>query len=391
MVAGPVGQRACTWCLSAEAALTDDHVFPDCIGGTRDLVVKACRGCQTSLARAEQELARSSGFAFARQDAQFHIPKRRLKKDPASGAAQVRYMLRHDPGPPAGYDEVAVQGGRPRALPSIELDTRCVVGDPPNRRVDLSLLTVRMRGTTAEEVNALVRELLTGLSSEPDERGVIYELSAPLLDGRDARITNDASFRPRLFRDVAGRLRARARSPGELAAFLQALQALARTCGPDLARQEHWTSFTVPEGEVHLFRMEWDGREVERVLVKIAYGVAVLGALIDPAHLDLARRFVQHGTDDIVVKEHRFPGSISDWPGRHVAAIMVKEQALLAIVSIYGALHAMELAKLPAADRGWHLPVAAVCERDKVIRLHRADDEARSLARQLQTHLSASQ
>lgn len=389
----PVTTTRCAWCLRGELDMTADHVFPDSIGGTRDLVVPSCAQCQAALRDAEQEFARRSPFALARNAQIFPVTKRRLKKDPVSGAAEVRYLLRRvfEPADQIGYDEVMVQGGQLRQLPSFELDTRCVVGTPPAARLDPAQLRGRRRANRPEDVDELVRELLRGLAQPPGPGGLVYELPATMLDHEvDREVAADPAFMPRVFRDIRGRLRIRARNPEEGMAFLWAVQMLAQQAGERLFNHSNWIGTTmVPAGAPHVGSMEWNQGLVDRVLAKVIYGVAYLGLpLGERLAFDGLRLFARYGQRPVHVEEVAPPRTVAHWPDSHVAVLVERGERWTAILSVYGAVHLVldrERGNADDPDR----TIAARCERDRNVRASsacEAEEIAQVLLRQVRLY-----
>src|SRR5260370_2700606 len=113
-----VGGR-CAWCGRADRTLTEDHVFPRVLGGTKELWIPSCTECQTFISRAELEVGRSSFYSLFRLT---QGPKGRDKRKPGSGLLEARYMLvKH---PLGGYGEAGLRVGdeKPQPLPPIEID-----------------------------------------------------------------------------------------------------------------------------------------------------------------------------------------------------------------------------------------------------------------------------
>src|SRR5260370_221465 len=83
-----VGGR-CAWCGRADRTLTEDHVFPRVLGGTKELWIPSCTECQTFISRAELEVGRSSFYSLFRLT---QGPKGRDKRKPGSGLLEARYL-----------------------------------------------------------------------------------------------------------------------------------------------------------------------------------------------------------------------------------------------------------------------------------------------------------
>jgi len=94
----------CFWCERPDVNLEDDHIFPRAIGGTKELSVRSCRTCQTSISKAESALSRKSTYAMHLLEAGPRGRDRR--RDPASGQIEAEYVL--VPHPLGGYNETEV-------------------------------------------------------------------------------------------------------------------------------------------------------------------------------------------------------------------------------------------------------------------------------------------
>ena len=96
----------CFWCGSEDEKLTEDHVIPESLGGTREYTVPACRNCQTILSKAEHEVARKSIMGIA---ALASGMKPRHPDRPTSGHLRPNYLLvKH---PFGGYGETLLSAG----------------------------------------------------------------------------------------------------------------------------------------------------------------------------------------------------------------------------------------------------------------------------------------
>lgn len=107
----------CFWCNVENAELTEDHVIPESLGGTREYALPACKGCQVILSKAEHEVARKSliGIAALASGVGPRHPKR-----PTSGHLRPSYLfVKH---PLGGYGETLLSTNeRATAIPHIEI------------------------------------------------------------------------------------------------------------------------------------------------------------------------------------------------------------------------------------------------------------------------------
>jgi len=193
----------CAWCRDREES-SKDHVFPESVGGTRELVLPACAPCQKCIRRAEEELARRSAFAIHRAGRDFK-PKN-LRSDPASGAIEAVYLVRAIEGD--GYAEAAAQGGQVRSLPSIEVDLRTGRGRTRGVRSDIDRLIEGLSNAATKGV-AISYHWLTDLEGPGD-------------------LAADPEFWPRVFLDLRGKLLVRARDKAEGESCLNVLLVAAR-------------------------------------------------------------------------------------------------------------------------------------------------------------------
>ena len=138
----------CAWCGKENVRLTDDHIFPRSIGGTKELAVPSCDLCQNSFSLAEEEFARASVYAIYIADSG---PRGRDKRKPGSGVIRTKYLLvRH---PLGGYGETGLRAGTGtgEALPHIEINL--------NGRAE-----ARRRGKQPEDIDRLIKAVWAVLS-----------------------------------------------------------------------------------------------------------------------------------------------------------------------------------------------------------------------------------
>ena len=344
----------CTWCLRPDV-VTADHVFPAAIGGTRDLSVPACPVCQGRLSTLEQELSRRSIFAAWRNTRDFKVHAKRLRRDPASGSIEASYLIRKDP-EDGFYREVAVLGGQPVALPSIQLNVsgHSLSGGDVLGRVDAQ---------EPGDIDRLIDALHKSIDGPPDSSGCIGSLDVQLLDEHDVEIVRDPNFLPRAYLNLAGRPKIRARSGEEAQRFARVLLYL--TTQGHFRDHGGWRGGEVKAGTTHRLRLEWDERKVLRVIAKIAYGVAWLKVGPEVTEHDLwpcLRKYVVGEAPEEAqspVREVHEPGSIKAWPDYHLAGVEPVRDGLRGLVSVYGAFHVVDFDS--SHDPLIQEPVVAIC------------------------------
>lgn len=79
----------CFWCDKETESLTDDHLIPYSLGGTKQYAVLACHSCQYILSKAEQEVARKSILALG---AMVSRVRPRHPERPTSGHLQPSFL-----------------------------------------------------------------------------------------------------------------------------------------------------------------------------------------------------------------------------------------------------------------------------------------------------------
>jgi hypothetical protein len=206
--------QRCAWCDQSEGKMTRDRVFPRVIGGTEQLTVPSCRKCQTEISKAETEVGCRSIFALYRTN---KGPPPRDKRKPESGAVEARYTLVKEDWI-GGYREVVLRAHRdPISLPSIEIDITTLYA-PRHGAASEDIgerVILRRRGDTLEDVNRIVKAVLKVVEGPQDESGLLGKIPVELLSEADVDIASDPDFWPRVFFDLRGRLKIRARDGQE--------------------------------------------------------------------------------------------------------------------------------------------------------------------------------
>ncbi len=366
----------CFWCGRINTELQDDHVFPRSIGGTKELCVPSCGSCQTSISKAERELSRKSAFAMHLLDAG---PRgRQSRKDPASGFIEAQYVL--VPHPLGGYNETALKAGAgesPTALPYIEIE------------VANGSFLCRRRASAPSESEKLVATFERLLERKPDQNGLVAEVD--VLTHDLGEIGNDPDFWPRIVLDLKGRLFIRARSPEEAAKFVPVfVRALKAGAFRD---HSGWVTGPPIQGSTpHTVMVSYDDCEVRRVFAKIACSVAfiVLGEIAKELPMfDTLRQYALGDSPPNwhdVVLQIKFPGTLTQFEDRHVAALFRENDQIVCLISLFRSLHRIELGHAPDAIGDFRHAVATCLvngTQTKVLSHRQAEDVMRTLCAEI--------
>jgi hypothetical protein len=355
----------CTWCDSPlqDPAFDPDHVFPEWLGGSRELTVPSCRPCQKILSTIEVSVARRSLLSLFR----LQFGPSRDRKDPTSGLVEADYVLARDP--QGGWGERAVRAGDqvPVVLPSLQ--------------IDLAAGRVAKMGACAEDVTRLLVALVS-LRTGVDAQGTA-ELGTSLIFEHDR--ADDPSFWPRVFLDLRGHLRIRARSEKEAISLGQSVFALLDE--PRLWDHAGWEMCEMQAGAEHVVRITEDFESTARLLSKIVY--ALLSRRLsrdDLIEFQSLRRFVMAGrvpgTDCPTVEQLLLPGH-SPSPRAHFVAVKYEKTRVVGLVSLYGGLWRVDASSRTGAAAA-QLPVVAECRFDRSFTRILDGDEAQTALEELQ-------
>lgn len=336
--------RSCAWCGAFGVELDDDHIFPRSIGGTKQLKLKACRKCQTSIGDAEKEMSRRSVFALHCVDSG---PPGRSKRKPTSGMIETIYTLNHHP--LGGYGEAVLKsGGGIHGLPYIEVDVS-ETGPRGN-----------LRAASPMEAERLLATFEALFKQRPDAKGLICEL---LVKTELDEVATDPEFWPRVVLGLDGNLFIRARNPDEAAKLVDWVVRYINST--PVRDHSGWKSGEVKGGSSHTVAISFDWRKVDRVIAKIACGLVLYGTGDwEPSFLTAAKGYVRGESrgEQQFVRQVKDPGALSFWPEHHVAAVLDVDHELKSVVSLFGSCHVVSLGTLIGhCDR---TPIVARSRRD---------------------------
>jgi hypothetical protein len=335
----------CAWCQRSGTELTDDHVFPRFLGGTRDLTVPSCSDCQTTISVVEQYLARRSHFALYRL---LHGPGPRHRERAESGVVEADYSVVWNESLGC-FAEVAFRAGQeyPVSLPYIEIDT--------------ASLMARKGGHSPVGIDQLLDRLDGLLSQSPQEGGLLCEIRVTIFPDGDP-LASDQRFHPRLVLDHRNSLFIRARSPDEATRFIHVLMQVRGH--PSLRDHKRWVSGEIKGGTPHLLAFTVDRASLLRIATKIAcglalsvsgYGGAPVGAFASAKSFVLGIQ-----SDDSLARELTAPGGFQEWPDHHLATVEPFAGRVRAIVALYGEVFSVDLGECAE----FSAPAVAVCARD---------------------------
>lgn len=266
---------------------------------------------------------------------------RKSRRVPASGFIEAQYVL--VPHPRGGYNETALKAGAdesPTALPYIEIE------------VANGSFLCRRRASAPSESEMLVTTFERLLEHTPDQNGLVAEVDVRTHDLGE--IGNDPDFWPRIVLDLKGRLFLRARSSEEAARFVDVFVRALRA--GDFKDYSGWaTGPSIQGGTPHTVMISYDDCEVRRVFAKIACSVAFKVLSQDAKELpmfDTLRRYALGSSPPNwrdVVLQIKVPGTLTQFEGRHVAAVFREKDQITCLISLFGSLHRIALGRAPDA------------------------------------------
>lgn len=337
---------SCFWCERESSDLTDDHVIPRALGGTKQFSVMACSDCQTILSKAEFEASRKSILAIHALATPLSA---RHPRRGASGHLQPTYMLvKH---PLGGYGETWVAAGeRMGALPHIEIK---VVPDEP--------VEGRIRGASGLDAQRLLDTFRLVLQKKPGPDGLVCEHKVSLDIAPD--ISADPDFWPRIVLLPGDRTLLRARNPEELIRFMNVfMQIVVSDYKIDLSAWQNGDE--IKGGTPHFLALSYDPQTLRRVVAKIALGLFSIIAERS-LHEVYARSLRQYilGLDDSTdepVYEEDMHATVTTDGEPHYVILSPPYARTSAIVCIYKYRFLVDLGPSGVLDE----PVVLMCEVD---------------------------
>src|SRR5260370_521953 len=342
-----VGGR-CAWCGRADRTLTEDHVFPRVLGGTKELWIPSCTECQTFISRAELEVGRSSFYSLFRLT---QGPKGRDKRKPGSGLLEARNMLvKH---PLGGYGEAVLRVGdeTPQALPSIEIDVADRKG-------------IRRRGMKPQEVDDLVQVLAQIQQRTQNVESFLAQI--PVRLDKIPDIDEDLDFWPRVVLDVRHKPFIRARNEREALSFAKLLYLLVKTYR--FGEYAAWTEAEVKGGTPHQLLLSYRRASMHRMVAKVLVALARIRnpQLADNRVFQAVSKFILGATESaggVEVKDVWWPDTISSWPEHHVVYFGRCDGRVVGVTSFYGDCHVVDFCPV-AQFSELTSAVPARCRRD---------------------------
>jgi hypothetical protein len=188
------------------------------------------------------------------------------------------------------------------------------------------------------------------LAGKPDEKGLLCELSVLTHDLGD--IGKDADFWPRIVLDLKGHLFIRARNPEEALKFMSAFtQYLQAGLFKDYSR---WVTGPPIAGSTpHQVMIVHDRYLVGRAFAKIACALAFVAfgeRAKELSRFEILRSFALGNETEAwegLVREITFPGTLKQFGNRHIAALTIKGNHLIGLVSLFGGLELIDLGEIP--------------------------------------------
>ena len=336
----------CTWCDSPlqDPAFDRDHVFPEWLGGSRELTVPSCRSCQEKISKVEASVARRSRLSLFR----LQFGPSRDRGDITSGMFEADYVLARDP--QGGWGERAVRAGDqvPVILPSLQ--------------IDLAADKVAKMGACPEDVTRLLNALAS-LRRKVDAQGMA-EVNTSLILERDR--ANDPSFWPRVFLDLRDNLKIRARSREEAIPLCQWV--FEHLDEPRLWDHAAWKTHEMHAGAEHVCRITEDHDATARLVSKIVYALLSQRASRDGLiGLQSLRQLVMEGRVPGMkcpTVEELLPPGHSPSSRNHFAAVREERSRVIGLAGLYGGLWRVD-AGSRTGDPAARLPVVAECRFDR--------------------------
>jgi hypothetical protein len=336
----------CFWCDGEFDSLTDDHIVPQSLGGTKDFTIQSCRSCQTRLSKAEHEVARKSTLAF---HALASPVKPRHPNRSTSGHLRPSFLLvKH---PLGGYGESLLSaGGKMSSLAYFEV--KVVPGEP---------IEARVRGATAAEAQLLLELYRKAFQKTVGPDQLVCEFTTNL--ELDPETAADPEFWPRVVLLPGNRLMIRARDPEELIRFGKAFTNIALSNYQVDASK--WTNqVQITGGTPHKISLRYDPQCVRRVAAKIGYALfrVVTKRRMETRDDERMRRYILGtlASSDEPVSISPAPDTSTTSEVPHYIVLSPEHDRSAAIVSLYGFNFRVELGPTAVLPR----PVIVICKID---------------------------
>jgi len=318
----------CFWCHTETANLTDDHIVPYSLGGTTDIIVKACSACQNRLSKAEHEVARKSILAIHALAAP--VAPRHPDRPTSGHLRPTFFMVQH---PEGGYGETLLSAGEQVSLlPYFEI--KVVPGEP---------LEGRVRGTT-DGARRLLKVFREELKKTPGPDRFLFEITVNC--DLSPSISEDTTFWPRIVLLPGDRLLLRGRNSDEIQRFMHVFMQFATS---DYEVPDQWSGKggEIKGGTPHFLALKFDPQAVRRVAAKIAYGFfravanGSLGANYDRLLREYILGLVASHDEPVFEGPNLLTTATSNDP--HYVVLSPRRDPQAAIVSLYGFLFRIEL------------------------------------------------
>jgi hypothetical protein len=226
-------------------------------------------------------------------------------------------------------------------------------------------------------VDRLLDAIATRLSCPPNASGLIGEFDVLRFAeelGHEKSIVDDPNFWPRIYLDIGGELRIRARDGEEALRFMKAFDVLERN-GAFKEHHSRWQTGEIPAHTPHHVCLAWDERTLNRVLAKAACATLVAHAMrqkVDlPAVLLSLERLRHYVTEALPIDEfielsgvYSEPWSLTDWPDQHVIAFDQQNNIIRAWIVYYGTCFTMRFSSDHVLSPLLVNPVVAVSRMD---------------------------
>jgi len=205
-------------------------------------------------------------------------------------------------------------------------------------------------------------------------------------------IGKDPEFWPRIVLDLKGRLFIRARTPEEATKFIAVFSQYFQTAA--FKNYSGWVTGPPIGSTPHQVLIVHDRYQVGRVFAKIACAFAFVALGYDAKKLPMFNVIRDYALGrpsadwEQLVREIRLPGTIKQLQDRHVAALTLKDEHLVCVISLFGSLATIDMGEADGAIRDFQ-PAAAIAQIDGTKTTVISKEEAEELLRLLLTEIDA--